>query len=206
MDKYFGSLEYLGIWSYPFIHMILKTPAIHSAANHQNQALCSPNEAQSDGLPRRDACRDVFPTLGVDFPNCWGKQVTTHHNNLKDFLCSPLPEEMIHFDYIIFFQMDWTAILEGTEKKNKKAVAKQKSPWPDICFVDARRAFLSTPRLSGRSTKTVDQRCGWKAWMRHSKLKYTPRKITWQKNNHLKMYSLLIVVFFHCHVSFQGGL
>ena len=33
-----------------------------------------------------------------------------------------------------------------------------------------------------------------------------PRKLPWQwKNNHLKMYHLLNMVIFQCHVSFQGG-
>ena len=34
---------------------------------------------------------------------------------------------------------------------------------------------------------------------------YTPQKLSWQSNiYHLKMYFLLNIVIFHCHVSFQG--
>lgn len=144
-----------------------KLRAIHSFAFliQTRPPLCSPNEAQSDGLPRRDACRDVFPTRVVDFPNCWGKQATTHNNNLKDFLCSPLPEEMIHLWLILYFSDVLNSFYKA--RKKKKAVAKQKSPSPDIFFVDSPSIF-STQDL-GPNTKTVDQRCGWKAWMCHSK-------------------------------------
>ena len=35
--------------------------------------------------------------------------------------------------------------------------------------------------------------------------RFTPRKLTWQwKNKHLKMYILLNILYFHCHVSFRG--
>ena len=161
-------------------HLVVSFDSIWFWKKNGNSQLCLPHPNQRPAvLPQRGSIwwpsskrclsRWCFSHMGwLDFPNCWGKQatiiiiITTTTTTSKIFYFHPWLKRWSTLTNVIFFSDGLNSFY-----KEKKTVAKQKYPMAKYFFVDSPSIF-STQDL-GRNTKTVDQRCGGKAWMCHSK-------------------------------------